>query len=288
MLPRQSTMITEKDPFEVRRRCDEARGRGERVALVPTMGYLHAGHLALVERARAQADQVVVSIFVNPTQFGEGEDLERYPRDPEGDAKRCAETGVDLLFCPEVEAIYPPGFQTYVEVEQVSQGLCGGRRPGHFRGVCTMVTKLFQIVGPCLAVFGEKDYQQLQVIRTMVRDLAMPIAIEGVPTIREPDGLAMSSRNASLDPDERQAATCLSRALAEVAEQVKKRGALPAADALALARKTLHAAPGARIDYVELRDAETLEPVEIARHGQAVMLLAVDFSKARLIDNRRL
>lgn len=274
------------DPRLLRRRCDEARARGLRVGLVPTMGYLHDGHMALVRRAKALADVVIVSIFVNPTQFGPGEDLDRYPRDPEGDLARCLHEGTDLVFMPETPTLYPPGFQTFVTVEALSRPLCGASRPVHFRGVATIVTKLFSIVGPCVAVFGRKDYQQLQVIRRLVLDLDLSVEVVGHPTVREPDGLAMSSRNAYLTVTERRSATCLYRALQAIDDEVRQRGGMPAAQALALARGLIEAEPGTRIDYLEARDAETLEPVEQLGVSRTVVAMAVFLGRARLIDNR--
>ncbi len=271
---------------DVRARCDAERAAGHRVGLVPTMGYLHEGHISLVREAARRADFTVVSIFVNPTQFGPGEDLESYPVDLEGDMARCREAGANLIFTPTPAAMYPDGFQTYVRVEELSQPLCGASRPIHFRGVATVVTKLFNIVGPCVAVFGQKDFQQLQVIRRMVRDLHQPVEVVGHPTVREPDGLAMSSRNAYLTEQERRAAPCLHRALQAIKEQAAQAGGqLPAADAVTLAREIIEAAPGTRIDYVEARDVETLEQAQTVGGGRSVVALAVFLGKARLIDN---
>ena len=210
---------------ELRSELDPARKGGKSIGLVPTMGFLHAGHLALIQRARTENQVVVVSIFVNPTQFGPQEDLDRYPRDLPRDLGLCDEAGVDLVFSPESAEMYPEGFQTYVEVEGLSQGLCGARRPGHFRGVATVVTKLFAIVQPDRAYFGEKDAQQLRVIRRMVRDLNLPLAVVPVPTVREPDGLALSSRNVYLNPEERRAALVLHRSLVLAADLAARRGA---------------------------------------------------------------
>ena len=281
-------MERREDPAEVRQICDAHRQRGGRVGLVPTMGYLHEGHLSLVRRAGEQADLVVVSIFVNPTQFGPTEALSRYPRDLDGDLRKCESAGAGLLFVPGVERMYPPGHQTAVQVQQLSRGLCGDRRPGHFQGVATVVAKLFNIVGPCAAVFGEKDYQQLCVIRQMARDLDFPVEVVGAPIVREPDGLAMSSRNIYLTPAERAAATCLHRALQTVAAALRERGSIPADEAVSMARAVIDAAEGARIDYVEARDARTLEPAIDVGGGRSVLALAVFFGKTRLIDNARL
>ncbi len=276
-----------REPDELRRLCDEHRRAGRRIGFVPTMGYLHEGHLSLMRRAREAAEVVVVSIFVNPTQFGPSEDLSRYPRDLEGDLAKCASIPVDLVYAPEPASVYPPGFQTVVEVEGLSRGLCGERRPGHFRGVATVVTKLLCLVGPCTAVFGEKDFQQLLVIRQLARDLELPVTVVGAPIVREPDGLALSSRNAYLSPAERASAPCLHRALEEVARAAAAAGRLPASAALAAVERELAGQGVAtRIDYVEARDARTLAPrAELLPDGQTLVALAVFFGKTRLIDN---
>ena len=278
-------MLLLADPAAVRQECDRQRQAGLRVGLVPTMGFLHDGHLALIRRARGLADFVVVSIFVNPTQFGPSEDLDSYPRDKEGDLDKCRQEGTALVFSPEVPDLYPDGYQTYVTVEQVSQGLCGQRRPVHFRGVATVVTKLFNIVGPCVALFGEKDYQQLLLIKRMARDLDQPVEVVGHPIVREPDGLAMSSRNAYLTAAERSSATALHRSLVAIRDLANSRGILPTAEAIDLARKIIETEPGARVDYIEVRDAETLEPAEAAGSRRSVVALAVFLGQARLIDN---
>lgn len=260
-----------------------AKASGKRVALVPTMGCLHEGHLVLVRRARELADFVVVSIFVNPTQFGPGEDFDRYPRALERDRELLRAEGVDLVFAPPVGEMYPAGFQTYVAVESLSKPLCGARRPGHFRGVATVVAKLFCAVEPDVAVFGEKDYQQLQVIRRMAADLDLSVAVEGVPTVREPDGLAMSSRNTYLSAEERRSALGLSRALARAQELVDAGEVRPSA-LEASARAVLEEA-GLRIDYAEVRHPETLEPMKSAA-PRALLALAAFAGTTRLIDNR--
>ncbi len=280
----------------VRAYCDARRAAGERIGFVPTMGYLHEGHLSLMRLARTRADRLLVSIFVNPTQFGPNEDLARYPRDAEGDAATCREVGTDVLFMPPVSELYADDAETFVTVEEVSRGLCGERRPTHFRGVCTVVTKLFNIVGPCVAVFGEKDYQQLQVVRRMARDLLQPVEIVSGPLVREPDGVAMSSRNAYLSDAQRRGARGLSQALQRVAERVASGAELRAGEAVALARDHILDV-GARegvepkVDYISLRRPESLRPIDdesVLRGGAAVMLLAVFFGATRLIDNREL
>jgi len=254
------------------------------VALVPTMGALHAGHAALIDAARARAGKsgtVVVSIFVNPTQFGPHEDLAKYPRTLEADLALCAEHGADAVFTPSVDEIYPPGDSTFVEETILSRGLCGASRPGHFRGVCTVVAKLFQIIRPDAAVLGEKDYQQLAVIRRMTRDLFFGIEIIGHPTVREGDGLALSSRNRYLRADERQRARHFPAALTAAACEQTPAAVIAAATTL-ITRDT-----GAVPEYVAVVDAETLEPLEVLDRP-AVLAAAVKIGETRLIDNVRL
>jgi pantoate--beta-alanine ligase len=260
------------------------RRAGRRVVLVPTMGFLHEGHLCLVRDARARGDRVVVSIFVNPTQFRPGEDFAAYPRDFERDRRLLEAENVDVLFHPSVGQIYPAGAQTFVEVEQLSLPLCGSVRPGHFRGVATVVAKLFNIARPDAAIFGAKDYQQLQVIRRMACDLSMGVEIIGHPIVREADGLAMSSRNAYLSANERQAAVCLSRALCK-ADRLFKRGESAAARLIELVTTEIQREPLAAVEYVKLCDAETLAEVD-AIDAPALLAVAVRFGRARLIDNR--
>jgi pantoate--beta-alanine ligase len=259
------------------------RRSGLRVALVPTMGALHEGHIALVRAALAGADRVVVSLFVNPTQFGPGEDFASYPAREAEDTRLLTAAGAHVLFAPTVAEMYPDGFATTVTVDGLTEGLCGARRPGHFAGVTTVVAKLLGQCQPDLACFGEKDYQQLLAVRRMVRDLDMPVRIIGVPTVRESDGLAMSSRNAYLGADERRIAPALNRAIAAVAQRVANGGADCAA-ACAEARAALLAAGFASVDYVEVRDAETLAPLGRVA-GPARVLAAARLGKARLIDN---
>ena len=262
---------------------DRARAGGKRIGFVPTMGYLHAGHISLVTEARYHTDVVVASIFVNPLQFGHNEDLARYPRDLDRDRQLLTGAGCDLLYLPQASEMYPEGFQTSVTVEHVTRGLCGESRPGHFRGVTTVVAKLFNAVRPHVAVFGEKDFQQLVAIRRMVRDLDFDIEIIGGPIVREADGVAMSSRNAYLSPDERVAARCLSRALA-AAQAAVQQGERASAVLLDRARAVLAAEPRARIDYVTIADPDSLRPVDRI-DGPTLLALAVFIGNTRLIDN---
>jgi pantoate--beta-alanine ligase len=270
---------------ELRSALADGRRAGQTIGLVPTMGYLHEGHLSLIRAARAECDLVVMSLFVNPTQFAPGEDLDRYPRDEERDLRLAGEAGADLVFAPPVEEVYAPGASTVVEVTGSLTGVLDGdpqgRGPEHFRGVTTVVAKLFNIVGPHVAYFGQKDAQQAVVIRRMARDLDFPVRIEVMPTVREADGLAMSSRNAYLEPADRERATALSRALA-AADRGARAGSL--AEGLEAASRELEAA-GIEPEYLEARDAETLEPVQ-ALEGRAVLVaVAALVGSARLIDN---
>ena len=282
--PRLSTTLkTTRSISATSRLCRAARGP---VVLVPTMGALHRGHAALIEKARSLAGRdglVVVSIFVNPTQFGPKEDFSRYPRPFAADRKLCAEHGADVIFHPRAEAMYPAGNSTLVDESDVSAVLCGASRPGHFRGVCTVVLKLFQITQPDVAVFGLKDFQQCAVIRRMVRDLNVPVRIVPVETVREPDGLALSSRNRYLSADERAQAPVLRRALLAAASAFHA-GEIRAAKLRQLLLKTIATAPLARPDYVEIADADSLRPIREARRG-TVFALAIFFGRTRLIDN---
>jgi pantoate--beta-alanine ligase len=273
---------------ELRAAVAEAKRAGQTVGFVPTMGYLHDGHLSLIRAARAECDFVVMSLFVNPAQFGAGEDLDRYPRDEERDLRLAGEAGADLVFAPAVEEVYPDGldrFATSVEVTgsltSVLDGDPSRRGPGHFRGVTTVVAKLFNLVDPDVAYFGQKDAQQAVVVRRMARDLDFPVRIEVLPTVREDDGLAMSSRNAYLSPEDRERATALSRALA-AAERGARAGSLEAG--LEAARGEL-AAAGIEPEYLEARDAETLEPMQALAGRPVLVLVAAQVGAARLIDN---
>jgi len=259
------------------------RGEGLKIVLVPTMGFFHEGHLALMKHGRTLGDRLVVSLFVNPAQFGPSEDLQRYPRDLDRDAGLAREAGVNVLFTPSPEQMYPEGYQTYVTVEKLSQGLCGASRPGHFRGVATVVLKLFNLVQPHLAVFGEKDYQQLMIIRRLAADLNLPMDIVGCPIVRESDGLAMSSRNAYLTPEERAAALSLSYAL-KGAQKLAAAGEKSREKILDLVKRIITREPHTRIDYISLLHSDTLEEVDILK-DEARLLLAVWVGSTRLIDN---
>lgn len=263
--------------------ADVERGAGRRVALVPTMGALHAGHRALVDEARKRADRVWVSVFVNPAQFDEASDFEGYPREREHDLALCREAGVDVVFEPSVEELYPAGAATWVEVDRLAEPLCGATRPGHFRGVATVVTKLLAAARPHEAVFGQKDYQQLALIRRMVADLDFGIEIVGMPIVREHDGLALSSRNTYLSRDERAQAISLFAGL-EAAKACYRAGERAPRALVEAARAPIAAAPLAQIDYVELRDAHSLEPLTRV-DSPAVLAVAVRFGATRLIDN---
>jgi pantoate--beta-alanine ligase len=275
-------MRTVRSVAELRQAVSTFRQQGEKVGLVPTMGALHEGHLTLVRHAKGLAGRVVASVFVNPTQFGPNEDFSRYPRQEEKDAALLEGAGCDVLFLPQVAEMYPEGFSTTVTVAKVSEGLCGAFRPVHFAGVATVVSKLLLQALPDVAVFGEKDYQQLQVIKRMVRDLDIPVRIEGAATVREADGLALSSRNAYLSPEERKVAPSLNRALKDVAAALKAGQSAEAA--CAKAKDWLIAQGFASIDYLEARDAETLSPA-LAPGRPARVLAAAWLGKTRLIDN---
>ncbi|NIM06451.1 MAG: pantoate--beta-alanine ligase [Armatimonadetes bacterium] len=287
---------------EVRHRLAEIRRASRPIVFVPTMGAFHEGHIELMRRAKAGQDAalsgtvspyLVVSIFVNPTQFGPGEDYRSYPRDMQGDLEKAREAGADLIFTPSVEEMYPgrhlsaialaEADSTTVEVGKLAEGMCGSHRPGHFRGMATVVCKLFNIIQPDAAYFGEKDYQQLKIIQRMVEDLQMPVKIVPISTVREPDGLAMSSRNAYLSAEERRAAAFLHKGLKATATLFEK-GERNAAALIEEAKQVIAAEPLLRLQYIELRDADTLQPLQTVK-GNAVLALAAQIGKARLIDN---
>jgi pantoate--beta-alanine ligase len=267
---------------DLRSRVAEWRKAGERIALVPTMGALHAGHLSLIEVAKRHADRVVVSLFVNPKQFGPREDLARYPRDEASDAKKLAAASADLLYAPSIEEMYPPGFATRVSLPSLTEDLCGAARPNHFEGVATVVTKLLLQCAPDMAVFGEKDYQQLIVIKELVRDLNIEVEIVAGPIVREDDGLALSSRNTYLSPAERKIAPILFKTLSEVAAELGQGGGC---DSAAGAGRYKLEAAGFRVDYVAIRDPDTLAPLTGPLKAPARVLGAVYLTNTRLIDN---
>lgn len=275
------------DPETFRARAWSWRCEGVRLALVPTMGAFHAGHLSLMDWARSQADKVAVSLFVNPTQFGPTEDLDAYPRDLDKDAALAEAQGVDVVFAPASEAMYEPGHATWVQVPDLAEHLCGADRPTHFQGVATVVSKLFLLAMPQLAVFGQKDWQQLALIRRMAVDLGFPIQVEGRPIVREADGLAMSSRNAYLSSEERAQAVALNRALEQAADLVADGERNVETVKAALREFLSREAPLGQIDYAELVDPEAIRPADVL-DGPVLAALAVRFPGARLIDNRLL
>jgi pantoate--beta-alanine ligase len=270
---------------EVRQAVAQARKAGRSVGLVPTMGALHAGHVSLIRAARRDTAFVVVSIFVNPTQFGPNEDLSRYPRPLEKDLEICGAEKADLVFTPEVAEMYPPGATTIVEVQELQDVMCGASRPGHFRGVATVVLKLFNIVQPDAAYFGQKDAQQACIIQRMVRDLDVPIEIKVCPIVRESDGLALSSRNVYLSPDQRRHAPALFQALQEAQDRIQEGERLPEAIQEILVDR-IAATPGARLDYAAVVAADNLKPLERLQ-GAVLLALAVKFGETRLIDNMK-
>lgn len=264
--------------------ADRLREEGKSIGLVPTMGALHQGHLSLMQRARRENDIVVMSIFVNPTQFGPGEDYRRYPRPFQKDRLLAQREGIDIIFYPSVSEMYGEGYSTYVEVERLSKVLCGLSRPGHFRGVASAVCKLFNIVKPHVAYFGQKDHQQLKIIKRMVQDLNMEIEIRECPIVREPDGLAMSSRNSYLSSQERKEALSLYRALKCAKRLIKEENSVP--DVISEIEKIIQREPHAKIDYIKIVNPETLEDMKTIRPGRTVLVaLAVWIGKTRLIDN---
>jgi pantoate--beta-alanine ligase len=278
-----SSPIVIPHPADARSACDHARAAGLAVAFVPTMGALHSGHLALVTEARRRAARVVVSVFVNPTQFGPSEDFSRYPRNLEADVAKLAPLGVDFVFAPTVEGMYPPGDETRVRPGPLATPLEGAFRPGHFEGVATVVAKLFGAIGPCTAIFGRKDYQQLLVVRRMVSDLFLPVEVVGHPIVREPDGLAMSSRNVYLSTEERARALAIVGGL-DAALRAFAAGERSARKLELVAREPI-ARVAASIDYVEARDADTLAPIGGDIGGRAVLAVACRIGTTRLIDN---
>ena len=268
---------------DVRRHVSRARGAGKKIGFVPTMGYFHEGHLSLMREARRLSDFVVTSIYVNPTQFGPKEDFSKYPRNFKRDHQMAQDTGVDVIFYPSNDDMYPSNYQTYVNVEQVTQNLCGASRPGHFRGVTTICCKLFNIVKAHVSVFGNKDYQQLAAIKRMVADLNLDLEIVGIPTYREKDGLAMSSRNVYLSAEERKSALTLIQSLA-LAQRLYLEGEKKSAVMIGEAEKLIKSAPHTHIDYIKICDAATLQDISEIK-SDAVMALAVRVGKTRLIDN---
>jgi pantoate--beta-alanine ligase len=263
--------------------AEKLRLRGSTIAFVPTMGYLHQGHISLMQEGRQLADTLVASIFVNPTQFGPGEDYDAYPRDPKRDAALAADAGVDILFMPEKDSLYPEKYETYITQSTLPKFLCGRSRPTHFTGVMTIVAKLFNIVKPNYAIFGQKDFQQLTIIKKMAKDLNFDIKIVGAPIIREPDGLAMSSRNKYLSHDQRKSALVLNQVLKQAQNSVA-RGQTSGESIVEMARKAIDSAGQTAIDYVELADPETLEKVSVIDRP-ILMALAVRVGQTRLIDN---
>ncbi len=278
-----------QDPAEIAALAAGWRGQGLKIALVPTMGWFHAGHLALMRRARQSADRVVVSLFVNPIQFGPGEDLAAYPRDLQRDSELAAGVGVDVLYAPSATDMYPAGFQTTIHVAELGRGLCGASRPGHFDGVCTVVMKLLQQTQPHQAIFGEKDFQQLAVTRRMVRDLDLPVQIVSHPTVREASGLAMSSRNSYLTEGEKGQALCLYRAILFARAKVKG-AAQPLSAALLCSEieRNISQVPGCVVDYVEIVDADSLERCETVNENSRLIMAIKVHERVRLIDNARL
>ena len=268
---------------EMQQVAEELRLSGKTLALVPTMGFFHEGHLELMRIARRHADVVMISLFVNPTQFGPTEDLSTYPRDLEGDLSKALEVGVDLAFVPSDQEMYPHDFQTKVSVEKVTNHLCGISRPTHFDGVTTVVAKLFHITKPHIAVFGQKDFQQLTVVSRMVKDLNMDVRIVGVPTVREPDGLAMSSRNVYLNPEERKSALSIKKSL-DLARDLVKQGEVQSDKLIKAVKDLILSSPHTQIDYVNLCDPMTMEDVETLK-GETLLALAVRVGGTRLIDN---
>jgi len=269
---------------EIRTEVNLQKAEGKSIGFVPTMGFLHEGHLSLVRRSLRKTDCTVVSIFVNPTQFGPKEDLKEYPRGLERDADILMKEGVDVVFAPDQKDMYPEGYKTFVEVQDLKDKLCGSSRPGHFRGVCTVVLKLFQIVDPDIAFFGQKDAQQALILKKMVRDLNLSVDIDVLPIVREADGLALSSRNIYLNTDERKTALCLIKGLKQAEQMIKKKGERKSSQIIQTIRQIINSEPLARIDYVEVVDLDNLDPLDKIE-GETLIALAVYVGKIRLIDN---
>jgi pantoate--beta-alanine ligase len=268
---------------EIKTEIKRQRAEGKSIGFVPTMGFLHEGHLSLVRESLRKTDCTVVSLFVNPTQFGPQEDFEEYPRDLERDADILEKEGVDVVFVPDQNEMYPQSYKTYVEVQDLQDKLCGSSRPGHFKGVCTVVLKLFQIVDPDTAFFGQKDAQQALILKRMVRDLNLSVDIDVLPIVREVDGLALSSRNVYLNAEERKAALCLIKGLKQ-AEQMIKKGERKSSQIIQTIQQIINSEPMARMDYVEVVDLDNLDPLDKIK-GEALIALAVYVGKIRLIDN---
>ena len=277
-------MILIHSPKKMQQTVLILKKRGKKIAFVPTMGFLHEGHLKLIHEARKKADVVVVSIFVNPLQFGPKEDLAKYPRDEKGDLLKCKQAGANFVFFPTVKDLYPKNFQTYVEVTELQKELCGKTRPGHFKGVSTVVLKLFNIVQPDIAVFGLKDFQQFALLCQMVKDLNMPIQMVGVPTVREKDGLAMSSRNKYLSEEGRREALSLSQSLKKIKDKIKS-GVTDIQKLQKTISDEILKNPSAKIDYISFTDSETLQPLTTYKPKKTLVALAVFIGTTRLIDN---
>ncbi len=268
---------------EIKTEINRQRAEGKSIGFVPTMGFLHEGHLSLVRESLQKTDCTVVSIFVNPTQFGPQEDFKKYPRDLERDADILEKEGVDVVFVPDQNEMYPQGYKTFVEVQDLQDKLCGISRPGHFKGVCTVVLKLFQIVGPDIAFFGQKDAQQALILKRMIRDLNLSVDIDVLPIVREADGLALSSRNVYLNTEERKAALCLIKSLKKV-EQMIDEGERESNRIIQTMQQVINSEPLARVDYLEIVDLDNLDPL-VKIEGEALVALAVSIGKIRLIDN---
>jgi pantoate--beta-alanine ligase len=277
-----------RDPHEIQKRLLALKREGRTVAVVPTMGALHAGHRRLIAEGRTRGDVLVVTLFVNPVQFGPNEDLDKYPRTFDADLEMCRDEGVDFLFFPTDALMYPPGYATYVETHDLGKRLCGKSRPSHFSGVATVVSKLFLITQADVALFGWKDAQQLLILKRMARDLNFPVEIVGIETVREPDGLALSSRNRYLSPQDRAEAVVLSKALFEIRRRFQEDGVRDAALLRQEALNRIETESSGRVDYLEVVSTETLEPLEQIEPGQTLVALAVYFGSARLIDNVRI